>query len=181
MAETTSGQVVFDEVTLDGGTSIDGEYLWELKHRDNPDFDKVIVDEKNPLVTGLDPGLYDVTLTVTDEEDKVKHIAIMLLAAAGACEDTGGSLPDVDGTLHMWRFKIKKYKRCNWAFAKVFGTINASDLPLDNSKDQDGLEARVFLQLVDKDENIVGGFSGQTAVEIKDRRWKYVIRKNGWH
>jgi len=178
MADATPGQVVFDEVTLDGGTSIDGEYLWELKHRDNPEFDKVIMDEKNPLVTGLEPGLYDVTLTVTDG-GKVKHIAIMLLAAAGACEDQGGSLPSANGKLDLWNFKIKKYKFCNWAFARVYGTVDASDLPLDSSQDEDGLEAKVILQVVDKYGNTVGEWSAETAAEIKDRRYKYVIQ-NKW-
>jgi len=179
MGVAPAGKVVFDEVTLDGGTSIDGEYLWELKHRDNPEFDKVITDEKNPLVKGLEPGLYDVTLTVTTGTGidlTVKHIATMLLAAAGACEDQGGSLP---AALHLWRFKIKKYKYCNWAFARVYGTVDASDLPLDSSIDQDELTAKVILQVLDIKGNTVGEWSAETAAEIKDRRYKYVIQ-NKW-
>lgn len=181
MGVAPAGKVVFDEVTLDGGTSIDGVYEWELKHRDNPDFDKK-ESGVNPLVTGLEPGLYDVTLKVTVpviedgvEVDKVKHIANMLVAAAGACEDPGGSLGK---QLHLWRFKIKKYKYCNWAFARVYGTVDASDLPLDSSEDE--LTAKVILQVLDGEGKTVGEWSGEIPAEIKDRRYKYVIRNKWW-
>jgi len=76
-------------------------------------------------------------------------------------------------------FKIKKYKYCNWAFARVYGTVDASDLPLDSSIDQDELTAKVILQVLDIKGNTVGEWSAETAAEIKDRRYKYVIQ-NKW-
>ncbi len=101
----------------------------------------------------------------------------MLLAAAGRCESEDPNKLPVNDKLHLWRFKIKKYKYCNWAFARVYGTLDASDLPLEHSKDEDGLKAKVILQVVDKDGNTLGEYSDETAVEFKNRRYKYVIRK----
>ena len=49
--------------------------------------------------------------------------------------------------------------------------------PLENYKDEDGLRAKVILQVVDKAGNTVGEYSDETAVEFKDRKYKYLIRK----
>jgi len=178
-------QVVFDSVTLNGDKSSDpdGElvsYEWELFRREGdelvpfgPSQPGVQVDFNN-----LTHGFYEAKLTVTDEAGDMDADTV-LVAAAGACEDQGGSLPAANGKLHLWRFKVKKYKYCNWAFARVYGTVDASDLPLDSSIDQDGLKANVILQIVDNEGNAVGEWSAETAAEIKDRRYKYVIQ-NKW-
>jgi len=179
-ADAGLDQVVQDSVLLDGSGS-EGNgliYAWRLIPRD-PSLEDIIPEPRiNPIfeVKGLAKGLYDVTLSVTDENDLV-DTDTMLLAAAGACEDQGGSLPPANDKLHLWNFKLKKYKFCNWAFARVYGTVDASDFPLENYKDEDGLKAKVILQVVDKDGNTLGEYSDETAVEFKNRRYKYVIRK----
>ena len=179
-ADAGPDQVVKETAILDGsGSEGNGlTYEWNLIPRDPSALEITPEPVMNPRleVEGLAKGLYDVTLSVTDENGLV-DTDTMLLAAAGACEDQGGSLPPVNDKLHLWNFKIKKYKFCNWAFARVYGTVDVSDLPLEHFEDEDGLEARVFLQLVDSNGKIVREVSDGTAVEIKNRRYKYVIRK----
>lgn len=180
-ADAGPDQVVQDTAILDGsGSEGNGlTYEWRLIPRDPSALEITPEPVMNPRfeVEGLAKGFYDVTLTVTDENGLV-DTDTMLLAAAGACEDQDGSLPPAK-ELHLWRFKIKKYKYCNWAFARVYGTVDASDLPLDSINDEDGLKARVILQVVDNDGNALGEWSAETAAEIKDRKYKYVIR-NKW-
>jgi len=179
-ADAGPDQAVQDTAILDGsGSEGNGlTYEWRLIPRDPSALEITPEPVMNPRfeVEGLAKGFYDVTLSVTDENGLV-DIDTMLLAAAGACEDQGGSLPPANDKLQLWNFKIKKYKFCNWAFARVYGTVDASDLPLEHSKDEDGLKAKVILQVVDKDGNPLGEYSDETAVEIKNRRYKYVIRK----
>lgn len=179
-ADAGPDQVVQDTAILDGsGSEGNGlTYEWRLIPRDPSALEITPEPVMNPRfeVEGLAKGFYDVTLTVTDENGLV-DTDTMLLAAAGVCKDQGGSLPPANGKLHVWNFKIKKFKFCNWAFARMYGTVDASDLPLEHSKDEDGLKAKVIMQVVDKDGKTLGEFSDETAVEIKNRRYKYVIRK----
>ena len=173
-------QVVKDSVLLDGsGSEGNGlTYEWRLIPRD-PSLEDIITEPgMNPIfeVTGLAKGLYDVTLSVTDEYNLV-DTDTMLLAAAGPCESEDSKNLPVNDKLDLWGFRIKKYKYCNWAFARVYGTVDASDLPLEHSKDEDGLKAKVIMQVVDKDGNTLGEYSDETAVVIKNLRYKYVIRK----
>lgn len=100
-------QVVFDEVTLNGSESYDPDgtiehYEWQLHHRDDSTYDRT-AEDVNPVVvvSDLEPGFYDVTLTVTDNEGAT-DTDIMLLAATGPCGglckgdfDSDG---DVDGS-----------------------------------------------------------------------------------
>jgi len=81
-------QVVHNEVTLNGTGSSDPDgslvsYDWPLQHRTNSENDK---DSSgvNPTVYNLNPGFYDVYLTVTDDGGLV-DVDNMLLAVAGSC------------------------------------------------------------------------------------------------
>ena len=89
IADAGPDQVVFDEAILDGSGSSDPDnlivsYDWELLHREDSIHD-ITTSGINPTIPGLAPGLYDVTLTVTDEDD-LTDTDTMLLAAAGSCE-----------------------------------------------------------------------------------------------
>ena len=94
-ADAGPDQVVFDTATLDGSASSDPDgtivsYDWELRHRQNPDFDRLAQGETT-IVTGLQPGFYDVTLTVTDNGGSTGSDT-MLLAVAGSCFCTGNEM-----------------------------------------------------------------------------------------
>ena len=177
--------VAGDTVTLDAsGSKVAGTYLWEffLKNEESSvplksvDTKEAIVEAE---VADLKPDIYLVRLTLTDSAG-VEHTDTAIIAICGPCEDPGGQLPPVNDKLHLWRFKIKKYKRCNWAFARVYGTLDASDFPLDSSNDEEKLTAKVILQLIDQNKKIVGEYSDEIPAEIKDRRYKYVIRNKWW-
>jgi hypothetical protein len=100
IANAGPDQVVFDEVTLDGSGSSDPDgtivlYDWELQHREDsiPD---ITASGMDPTISGLTPGLYDVGLTVTDE-DGLTDTDTMLLGAAGSCEPASECHGDFDG------------------------------------------------------------------------------------
>jgi hypothetical protein len=81
-------QAVHDEVTLDGSASCDPDgsivtYEWELAHRENSAYNRT-ASGVNPTISNLEPGFYDVTLTVTDD-GALTDTDTMLLAAAGSC------------------------------------------------------------------------------------------------
>lgn len=79
-------QIAFNEVTLDGSESVDlvgtiTTYEWQLQHRENPTYDRT-AEGVNPTVSELEPGFYDVILTVTDNNGKTDTDE-MELAAVG--------------------------------------------------------------------------------------------------
>ena len=43
-------------------------YDWELKHRENSAYDITVTGE-TPAVLDLEPGIYDTTLTITDNDN----------------------------------------------------------------------------------------------------------------
>jgi len=95
-ANPGTSQVVFDEVTLDGSQSQgnDGEvvhYQWELEHWENPAHNRS-AEGVSPTISHLEPGFYEVTLTVTDD-DGCTGIAMMLVAAAGPCNGSKARVP----------------------------------------------------------------------------------------
>jgi len=85
-------QIVFDRVTLDGSESQGSgetivDYQWQLLHRSNPDFNRT-AEGMRPTLQNLEPGFYNVILTITDDGGCTGQ-AWSLLAAAGRCG--GGS------------------------------------------------------------------------------------------
>lgn len=81
-------QAVNDQVTLNGTGSTDPDgsifsYYWSLQHRTNSASDRDASGD-NPTVYNLNPGFYDVYLTVTDDGGLV-GVDNMLLAVAGSC------------------------------------------------------------------------------------------------
>lgn len=64
--------IITNEVMLDGSLSNDPDgvivsYGWELIHRDTPSYNRTATGV-SPIISNLEPGTYDVTLTVTDDE-----------------------------------------------------------------------------------------------------------------
>lgn len=72
MANAGIDQSAYSSIMLDGSQSNDTDgsivlYEWLLEHRDDSAYNKITTGEK-PTVTDLEPGIYDVTLTVTDND-----------------------------------------------------------------------------------------------------------------
>ncbi len=84
--------VVFDSAHLDGSASQGNiiSYQWTLTHRTNAAYNRTATGA-TPDLTDLQPGFYDVTLTVTDGASQT-GTATALLAVAGPCGN-GGSGP----------------------------------------------------------------------------------------
>jgi hypothetical protein len=88
IANAGADQAVFDSVTLDGSGSYDPDgqvvsYEWALIHREDQAYDRT-ASGITPTVPTLNPGFYDVILTVRDNDGLV-DTDTMLLAAAGQC------------------------------------------------------------------------------------------------
>lgn len=90
-ADAGPDQAVFDVVSLDGrlSTDTDGQitqYQWDLQHRENSANDRQVSDiDPEAEISNLQPGYYDVTLTVVDD-DGASGEDMMLLAASGECD-----------------------------------------------------------------------------------------------
>ncbi|MEW6220828.1 MAG: PKD domain-containing protein [Thermodesulfobacteriota bacterium] len=74
------------ELILDGSWSSDkgGEivsFQWELRHRDNPAYDRT-ASGVSPVLSDLQPGIYDVTLTVTDNDGLAAEDMLQLTVRA---------------------------------------------------------------------------------------------------
>ena len=92
VAKTGPDKVVLNSVTLDGSESFDQDgtivsWKWSLYHRTNPSFNREATGS-NPTLNNLDPGFYDVVLTV---EDNIGGTGTdnMLLAVSGLCDING--------------------------------------------------------------------------------------------
>jgi K319L-like, PKD domain len=73
IANAGSDLICYDEVTLNGTQSYDPDpdgyifsYNWDLKYRDDSTYDTTATGP-NPIISNLQSGFYDVTLTVTDD------------------------------------------------------------------------------------------------------------------
>jgi len=105
VANAGADKVVFDTAMLDGRSSSDpdGEvvsYEWTLVHRENPAYDRT-ASGMTPTVPTLNPGFYDVILTVTDNDGLV-DTDTMLLAAAGQCATIPVDRMPPTGSIHAY-------------------------------------------------------------------------------
>jgi len=93
VANAGPDQIVEREVLLDGSKSYDlygGEivsYHWEIKYRGNTAYNANAVGI-NPTITNLEPGFYDATLTVTDNDGLTASddITIAVTLNKNSCE-----------------------------------------------------------------------------------------------
>ena len=97
-------QIVFDEITLDGTQSSDTDgtivsYDWQIQNQD--DLSTITTTGVTPTITGLKLGFYDVTLTVTDDEDAI-GIDSMFFSATGPVEECAeATFSTLTGKLHI--------------------------------------------------------------------------------
>lgn len=91
---------VCDGVTLDGkksyalNSTIVG-YDWELRHREDSNYDQTAAGSA-PLIVNLGLGIYDVTLTVTDD-DGFQAVDQMILTVKDDCDPCSIMKGDLDG------------------------------------------------------------------------------------
>jgi len=106
IANAGSDQIVKEEVILDASKSYDlygGEiitYHWELKYRGDSAYNKSAVG-KNPTITDLELGFYDVTLTVTDDDglSASDNMTVAVAQNQNACEGTCLSQEQIDSII----------------------------------------------------------------------------------
>lgn len=116
IADAGGDRVVFDTVVLDGSGSSDPDgsivaWDWSLRRRDNP-ADIRYVSGVTATVSGLQSGFYDVTLTVTDDDNLVDTDTMLLAVYAR---------PNVD--FKVSDFSIIKNKKSQRTTSSISGTI----------------------------------------------------------
>jgi hypothetical protein len=87
IANAGTDQIVFDEILLNGDQSEDSDgnivlYEWQIVHKTNPSYNKNAEGE-SVIISNIEPGFYDVTLTVTDDGSSVGS-DVMFFSATGS-------------------------------------------------------------------------------------------------
>ena len=171
VANAGPDQAVFDQVSLDGSGSspTDATYQWELYRKEGD----ALLPFGDPLqgeqatFTDLVNGFYEVKLTVTNSEE-VSAIDTATIAAAGPSGVGTDQKTQENAELNLWRFKLKKYKYCNWSIARMLGTF---DLPDDFEFNRgDDLVGKVTIQVNRGEEPLV---VMSDDIKLKVRKWKY--------
>ena len=123
VANAGPNQIVCNEIcngaVLDGRKSYDpnGEivsYNWVLKHRENSSYD-ITANGETPAILDLETGIYDITLTITDDDNltDTDEMILKVIETCNPCTITKGDL-DSDGDVDGDDLSI---------FSQNFGTI----------------------------------------------------------
>ncbi|MCG6917587.1 MAG: PKD domain-containing protein [Deltaproteobacteria bacterium] len=174
IADAGPDLIVADAAKLDGSKSQDPDgqiasYSWKLKHRENPEFDREIADLLVPEVevADLNPGFYDVELTVRDNEGYMATDSTLLAVSGPAGTGTEPKIEE-NAELNLWHFELKKYKYCRWSVGRMLGTF---DLPDDFKFNRgDDLVGKVTIQLNRGDEPLV---VMSDDIKLRVKKWKY--------
>jgi hypothetical protein len=100
IANAGQDQIIFSEIVLNASQSSDPGgtiefYEWYIQHRDNSAYNKT-AEGMAPTITDLEPGFYDATLTVTDNDGET-DTDVMMFSAIGCKGDFNGD-GNVDGS-----------------------------------------------------------------------------------
>jgi len=171
IANAGTDLIVADVAQLDGSDSTDPEgealqYFWDLKHRENCGYNQTATGP-SPEVSGLETGLYDVELTVTDS-DGLSATDTIILAASGP--SGGGTEPKIaeNAELNLWNFELKKSKHGKWSTARMLGTFG---LPDDFEFNRgDDLVGKVTVEINREGEPVI---VMSDELKLKVKKWKY--------
>lgn len=184
IANAGPDEVGWNEIMLDGSKSYDpdGEivsYVWQAKHRVDGSTDVtvkgnaenvMILEGESPTLSDLEPGFYDVTVTVTDDDGNTAEDT-MLLAVAGKCETS----PQPNAAFDVKKFKIKKYKRWKWTTVSMNGMIDFPDLNLHGKrKVESEITIKLFGVLSDGGDLVL---SQENNLRVKNNRKHLYIYK----
>ncbi len=178
-------QTVCNEVTLDGSESIDdGEAIvsfeWELEHQGNSAYNKTAIDAES-TVTGLEFGVYIVTLTVTDSGGHTGTDTMVLTVDENECEKMppvadagefqvvetnkgedleldGSDSYDSDGTIESYEWTLKPW----WPLDDLGITVTSADPQIPVSGLEIDMLYNVTLTVTDND-----GLADTDTVTIK--------------
>lgn len=182
IADAGPDLIVADAAKLDGSKSQDPDgqitsYSWKLKHRENPEFDKEVPDSLVPEVevSDLNPGFYDVELTVRDNDGYMATDSMLLAVSGSASTGTEAKIKE-NAELNLWNFELKKYKYCKWSTARMLGTF---DLPDDFKFDRgDDLVGKVTVEINHEGEPVIV-MSDEVKLKVKNWKYKSVIHGHG--
>lgn len=172
VADAGEDQIVFNVATLNGGGSYDPDgsilhYAWNLQHTANASYDRTAIGA-TPTVLDLQPGFYDVVLTVTDNLG-VTSTDRMLLAVAGQ----GTGWPNPNGVLSVTNFRIAKNIKEDVTTTSMSGDIILPELTLGNT-----VQSRITVELFNA---LVGGgdcvLSEELTLDVRERGRFLIIGK----
>lgn len=172
VASAGPDQIVFYEVTLDGSQSYDPNgliesYQWYLQYREDSLYD-LTAEGISPTIPNLEPGFYEVTLTVTNN-DGLTGTDTMLLAVADDPE------PQPNADLSLSRFQIRRIKGWWGSRSSIImsGGINLPDFDCGDS-----VESRITIELFDAHAN--GGdvvIRDEATFRVQERPYLLTIMK----
>ncbi|MGD8775708.1 MAG: hypothetical protein PVF76_08025 [Syntrophobacterales bacterium] len=176
MIDAGDDQIVFDQVTLEPtGDPMYDSFVWELYRKDGDEL--VLVGSqvgKQTTFSNLENVIYTAKLIATNSQT-VPAVDFVDIFAAGPCEAQPEPPQQADADLKVWGLKLKKYKRCKWSFARMYGTFDFPEVDLDHNGT---VNAEVSIKLLGAKAD--GGdflVKGKTACKVRDHKYKFVIRK----
>ena len=139
VAHAGPDKVVFDVAILDGSASTDSDghiiaWDWKIRRRDNP-ADIRYASGVTATLTGLNPGFYEVTLTVTDNDNLIGTDTMFLAVY---------TKPNAE--LNVDSLAIVKDKPSQSTTASMSAGIGGFPTP---SLDGSTLNARITIELID--------------------------------
>ncbi len=168
VADAGPDRIFFGEGTLDASGSYARPgcmivlYQWLLQHRETDHEMTVESEIPEVLISDLQPGFYDVTLTVRDDNG-FEDTDTMLLAVAGSCAEG----PQPNASLNIEKFKIKMDKKKGQIHVDMKGSIDIQALDLSTDTVNSKLTLELFGILPDSSDLVI---SGEGILKVKDHK-----------
>jgi len=152
IADSGPDQIVYEQVTLDGSQSEDPDgqivsYHWKLQHRHSSNV--LTAEGINPTIPGLEPGFYDVTLTVTDDDGLTGEDSTEVVA--GCAEHFSDDTQAPTGAVHA-------YDNMIWSPNNKMVTVTLEGYVKDElsmARDREGIGVSAAYLLIGDTEEII--------------------------